>query len=371
MPIRLVGAGASISSTYSPLNAQEPADRSQSLPIGALTVLILIFILRFPPVAAVPFKKQIEQLDPLGTLCFLPSIICLLLALQWGGSTYAWSNARIIVLFVLSAVLIASFIGIQFWKKENATVRLDIAKNRTVSLGTLYSFCVGGSMFIVVYFLPLWFQAVQHVSAVESGIRTLPLVLSLVVGSISAGQLVSKFGWYNPFFIASGVFTSIGAGLLMTLKTDSSKGAWIGYQIIFGLGLGFGMQQSMVAVQAVVPKKDISMGISIIVLGLQIGGAVLVCVGQTIFNNDLLKNLDAISGVNAELILQTGATDLRKVVPAEKMAAVLQAYNHALSRTYIVALVVCCLSFVVGLGMPWINIRRSQQGGNHGEKGTT
>jgi MFS family permease len=221
-------------------------------------------------------------------------------------------------------------------------------------------------MIIILYFLPIWFQVVESVSAIESGIRTLPLVLSLVFATIFAGRLVSKFGWYNPFFLICSVLTSIGAGMLISLKADSGKGAWIGYQILFGLGLGMGMQQSAVALQAALPKKDIPAGISLVFLGQNLGGAVLICIGQTLFNNDLLKGLGATPGVDPLIILRTGATDLRKVVPAAKVAAVLQAYNHALSKAFIVALAATCLSFVIGVGMPWINVKGLTEGGKAG-----
>jgi hypothetical protein len=84
-----------------------------------------------------------------------------------------------------------------------------------------------------------------------------------------------------------------------------------------------GMQQLAVAVQAALPKKNIPAGISLVFLGQNLGGAVLICIGQTLFNNDLLKGLGATPGVDPLIILRTGATDLRKVVPAAKVAAVL------------------------------------------------
>ena len=78
------------------------------------------------------WKERMRQLDPIGTAVFLPGIVCLLLALQWGGSTYAWGNWRIILLFVIAGILIAAFVGIQFWIGDQATVPPRIVKQRSV-----------------------------------------------------------------------------------------------------------------------------------------------------------------------------------------------------------------------------------------------
>lgn len=76
-----------------------------------------------------------------------------------------------------------------------------------------------------------------------SGIDNLPLVISLVIGGIAAGLLVSKIGYYTPFMIGTAVLMPIGAGLITTFHLDTSSAAWIGYQVLFGFGLGIGMQQ--------------------------------------------------------------------------------------------------------------------------------
>lgn len=61
------------------------------------------------------------QFDPIGTLLFIPAIVCLLLALQWGGTTYAWDSGRIIALFVVFGVCILVFIFVQWYLGDDAT----------------------------------------------------------------------------------------------------------------------------------------------------------------------------------------------------------------------------------------------------------
>jgi MFS family permease len=130
-----------------------------------------------------------------GTLVFIPAIICLLLALQWGGTKHRWGNWRIILLFVLFGLLIVSFIGIQFWKQDQATVPPRIIKQRSVWSAAYFSFALGSFFLLLMYFLPIWFQAVKGASAIKSGIMNLPMILTLVIVSVISGITVTAMGY--------------------------------------------------------------------------------------------------------------------------------------------------------------------------------
>src|SRR5947209_6209883 len=107
------------------------------------------------------------------------------------------------------------------------------------------------------FYLPIWFQAIKGVSATKSGIMCLPIVLALVLMSILGGGGVTLLGYYVPFFVVSTILQSIGAGLLTTFTVDTGHSKWIGYQIVYGFGVGLAMQQPLIAVQTVLPIADI------------------------------------------------------------------------------------------------------------------
>jgi hypothetical protein len=176
---------------------------------------------------------------------------------------------------------------------------------------------------------------------------------------VFAGALTVKLGYYMPFVLASVVFMSIGGGLLTLLKTDSSTGAWIGYQIVFGLGAGLGFQQVTLAAQAVLPLADVSTGVAIAMFVQLLGGAVFVSVGNNIFNNHLISGIRAanIPGLLPEAVIATGATELRDLVDAAHLGVLLTKYMDALVQVYRVGLIVSCISIVGALGMEWINVR--------------
>lgn len=336
-----------------------------NLPCGGVVFVLLAIFLHIPPEMlkrdSTTWKEKATRMDPVGTLLFLPCIICLLLALQWGGMTYSWSNARVIVLLVLAGVLFVVFIVVQRWTGDNATVPARIFFNRSIIAGGWFSFYSGGAMQVLFYFLPIWFQAIKHASAVKSGIMSLPLVLGLVIMGISAGILTKKIGYYTPWMILSSVLMPIGAGLITTFTPHTNHSAWIGYQAVFGMGCGLGMQQPSIAAQTVLPRQDVSIGAALMMFSQTLGGAIFISVANNVFDTRFAHNLKKISGIDVGSVVATGATDLRKMVPASLLQQVLVAYNDALRGTfYLVTALTFCTIFG-SLGMEWKSVKEGQQ----------
>jgi len=168
--------------------------------------------------------------------------------------------------------------------------------------------------------------------------------------------------------IANGVIMSIGAGLITTFTSKTIHARWIGYQVIFGYGLGLGMQQASLAVQAVLPRKDAPTGVALVMFMQQLGGAVFVSIGQNVFANELVKGLQHVSGIEPAMVVKIGATELRNVVDTASIGAVLSAYNFALTKVFTVSLAMACMSIVGALCMEWKNIKPKlgQKGGPGG-----
>jgi Fungal trichothecene efflux pump (TRI12) len=80
------------------------------------------------------------------------SVVCLLLALQWGGTVYPWSSSRIIGLFIGGGLMIIIFIIIQFKRGDKATLPISVLKQRTVASSALFSLFMGASFFILIYY---------------------------------------------------------------------------------------------------------------------------------------------------------------------------------------------------------------------------
>ncbi|KAJ5193545.1 hypothetical protein N7449_009687 [Penicillium cf. viridicatum] len=341
-----------------------------NLPLGGVAVVGLLFFLRMKPRQGTQksWKQVFWSLDPFGTILFVPSIVCLLLSLAWGGSTYAWSDGRIIALFVVFGLTLITFCYLQWHLKGNATVPISIAGQRTIACASLFEFCLGASFFIFVYFVPLWFEAIKNTSAVTAGVDLLPLILSEIVGIAISGALVTHLGYFSPFFIASSVIMSIGAGLCLLFDVDTPTAKWVGYQFLYGFGVGLGFQQGTVAAQAVLPFNDVAVGTAVVVFLQILGGSIFVSVAQNQFTTKLVSNLLAldIQGLSPQGIVSAGATGLRDLVSAEDLPMVLVAYNDAIVSALKVGVIIGAISIIGALGVEWKSVKQPEGNGEEG-----
>lgn len=291
---------------------------------------------------------------------------------QWGGSVYSWHDGRVIALLVVFAVLLVSFLGVQYKLADNATIPFRIASQRSILSASWFALFISGAFFLFIYFLPIYFQAVKGTTALQSSINNLPFILSNVLASVFSGVLVSRLGYVPPFCYASTVLASIGAGLLTTIGASTSSAHWIGYQIIFGLGIGLGFQQPPNAAQPVLPFKDLPRGIAITLFFRNFGASVFVTAGNTILNSDLVSGLAALAlpGVDPQRVLSAGATSFRSTVPADQIAAVVGVYVEALQKVFQVGLILACLSAIGALGLEWKSMRRDKKAAASKERGT-
>lgn len=332
-----------------------------NLPIGALSSAIIVFFFKTPPAARpakATWKEKLLQMDLAGTFIIMAAVVCYLLALQWGGATKRWSNPDVIGTLVAFGLLMIIFVVNEWWMGERALVPSRLVKDRNIATSSLYIVFLAGPMFILIYYLPIYFQSIKNVSAAQSGIRNIPLILSVSAFTIASGVLITLFGQFAYLMILGSIISAIGSGLLYMLDIDTPTGKWIGYQIVAGVGIGFGVQIPIIVNQALVSAEDLA-SVSAFTLFIQtITGAFWVSAAQSAFVNRLVQTLpETAPGINPALVVATGATQLRSTFSPEQLPGILAAYMDGLRLTFLLCIVLACVGVLVSFLPKWVNLK--------------
>ncbi|KAL8688170.1 MAG: hypothetical protein Q9218_005852 [Villophora microphyllina] len=333
-----------------------------NLPCGALTFITLVLFFhpeKRPWQAHESFKERVLRLDLIGNLLLTTTVIMLLLALQWGGTTYPWSNSRVIGLLVGAGIESVIFIAWQAYRGDEALIPPYIVRQRTVAASFTSAFFLSGTLLVHSYYLPYWFQAIKNQSAITSGVATIPYLASNFICSMIAGGVVTKFGYFNPPALLGAAIATVGCGFLTTLRVNTVTARWIGFEVITGAGLGMSIQQGIIAVQAVLSQDVVPIATTLIMFAQSLSGAIFVAVGNSLLRNGLESGLQSarLPGVDIPTVLAAGATEVRRVVPKEQLVRVLDIYNSGLDRVFITAVPLAALGLLCALPMEWRSLK--------------
>ncbi|KAL4802216.1 MFS general substrate transporter [Aspergillus unguis] len=363
-----------------------------NLPLGALSAaIVLAFVpVNKPPAMTTTWADRLLQMDLPGAMLLVPAVISLLIALQWGGSKYPWGNGRIIALFILAGLLGIGFVLSQTCRKDERYVMVPqrLFRDPLVWGSAILGASTTASFFVVLYYLPIWFQAVKGATPATSGVMNFPMTISFLLASVLGGALSSEGSpssvaarprgcpgnviatmvgrWKPPSRTTAlalsacigPMLLSIGVGLLTTLSGSTGAGKWIGYQILVGAGSGLGMQTSLSAVQSLASQMDVHAGTTIIFLSQNLTASVLLSVAAMLFNSQLHSRLqDEVPELGADptVVTDAGATGFRDVVPRPLIPDILEVFNEALTTTLFVAVGAACFGIV---GIVWFPLKK-------------
>lgn len=272
-----------------------------NLPVGLLAVAVLIR--EFPDIHPMGARRGRIDWAGVGLLCAW--LIPLLIAFTFGGQT-GWSSPVVVSLLAVAAVMLAAFIAVEA-RTADALLPFSLFRDRVILVSCVEMFILGAALFGVVIYLPLFVQAVLGVSATASGSLLTPMMLTSVLMSVVAGQVLARVSRYKAVGLTGSALMFAGAFLLSRMDANTALSTVVRNSVIVGLGFGLVQPLYTWAVQNVAPRTQMgaataaaqfarSIGCTV---GVAVFGSVLLVVYQAHLSSSLPP--EAVAGLHNPL----------------------------------------------------------------------
>ena len=313
-----------------------------NLPVGAVALAVIAFAFH------ARVDKRRHAMDYLGAALLAGTLASVVLFTSLGGTTWAWSSPKIIVLIALSIVLLPLFVLVESRAAE-PILPLSLFRNHTFSVTSAVGFIVGFALFGAITYLPLYLQVAKGSSPTRSGLQLTPLMAGVLITSIVSGQVISRVGRYRAFPIVGTAVMAVAMFLLSQVEAGTST--WVAAldAAVLGLGLGMVMQVLILAVQNSVDHSVLGVATSGSTMFRQIGGSIGVALFGTIFASRLHAELAARLPAGTHVPQTINPAGIRQLPPAQHQAFA-DAVATALQPVFLVAGVVSIAAF----GLTWL-----------------
>ncbi|KAG5291956.1 MFS multidrug transporter [Histoplasma ohiense] len=250
---------------------------------------------------AVRLKRQestliykIKQVDWIGGSLFIISTTLLLIAISWGGTQFAWDHIATFAPMILGIFGTLYTIWYEFQIANVPFLRKGLFYCRSAIAAYICSLIQGLELYIALYYIPLYFQAVKGLSPILTGISALPITSSLVPSSVFVEGIIARTGRFRLAIWMGWVLTTISTGLLLLLNTNTKTAVWSTVLILLGVGHGLVLSALNLGVQAISTVNNVAHAVAMYSFLRAVGAALGVGMGGTVFQNAMSKRLSVL-----------------------------------------------------------------------------
>jgi len=322
-----------------------------NLPIGGLAVTIMFFAYhsQHPP-QEMTMLDRIISLDLGGGLLFTGFLACFILGMHYTG-THAWSHFSVIVSLISSVLFLCLFVFNEWIMGTKAMVQAHLLRKKTVLWKLIYIFFIAGLFFPLQYTLPVQFQSIDDKTASQSGVRLIPLILGVSVFTMVANAIVTYWRHYKALLFGGAILATAGALSIHSVDSRASNKAWVGFELLTGIGVGLVLQIPMIANQASVGAEDVAAVTTLTLFVENTGTALFVATTEAAFTQGLVAHLKRnMSNIDPHAALNAGATQLRHVFVGADLDQVLRGYLYGCRISHVICVACGVVACVISLG---------------------
>ncbi|KAJ4314260.1 hypothetical protein N0V94_006529 [Neodidymelliopsis sp. IMI 364377] len=297
------------------------------------------------------FLAKLREVDWVGMTLFLASSTGFLIPITWGGVQYPWDSWHTLVPLVVCGSGMIAFVLHQEFLAPNPLIRTSIFKNMSAAILFMATIMHGIILWAILYYMPLYYQAVKGMGPILTGVAMFPWTFTVAPASVATGIAIAVTGTYRWANRAGWFLTTLGMGLLLLLKVNTSTVSWVFLQLVGGLGTGMLFPAMALAVQASATAKDQAYAANMFSFLRAFGQTLGVAVGGVIFQNQMRNEMltypllaDSANEYSKDA---AGLVEIIKAMPAGLMKDQLkESYTDALKYIWIVMLAFSAIALI-------------------------
>jgi EmrB/QacA subfamily drug resistance transporter len=221
-----------------------------NLPLGVLALAMLL-----PKMKKIPVFHRRRKVDWLGGVLLMASAVAIILVLTWGGTRFAWMSPTILAMLGVAAVMAFAFIW-HALHTEQPFLPLPLLSGPVVPLAMAAGSCAMGALIGITVHMPLYYGAVYHLTASETGLAMIPSAAIGVGGAAIAGRVMTRTKHYKRVAII-GSSLSVALALVVAVATPLPLWAVLALLSMFSLGIGTVFPVTLGSIQNAVARSQV------------------------------------------------------------------------------------------------------------------
>ncbi|PGH14237.1 hypothetical protein AJ79_03212 [Helicocarpus griseus UAMH5409] len=356
-----------------------------SIPIAFVAHFAIFFLLRKNLVKGTHFTKGsrgssflsgLASVDSGGTLLFILGIGLIILGTSWGGATYPWASAAVLVPLISGSVLFVLFFVYEYYlepgrvlarifPKQTPMIPFPLFKKKDISLLAILEFATGAAMYSVFYFIGIYFTLVEAYPSGKAGIQLL-----YYIPGIGVGVYLAMFAcnvWPAQTFTplsAGTLIETVGVALITWAVTTRNLPLINGMMALAGAGTGLRFMPSSLHAAGIWPDK-LAPALSVMQFALPFGGTLALAIMGSVFNNKMSRVFNPSSAMSQssgrfDVHASQSLDDISKL-PTEVQEGIRNVGKDAVMWAFISIMPIMAISFVTGIFMGNVWIKKDKK----------